>query len=253
MRILLSSLFILLSLSQHALAQYYSLTQPRGYIQRAYVKYYDTDTVTIVTGYGECNGEYWEIVSDTNHDMTSLASAEDYHYIYIDYSASSFPTITVIDTTTEPVWSDAKQGWYNGDDRCLGVVWSPSGSATVFNFATDGDGRYWTTTTNIKQLVDDADPTGNYVSLEATAYSPVNSNALLVSGRALDSDGNVTILIQPAEETYAELCGDGHSGYANVQGWMPIQIGWSRDLEWYGNDDDDSDVRIQIWGYRIER
>ncbi|KKK65081.1 hypothetical protein LCGC14_2977750, partial [marine sediment metagenome] len=53
-----------------------------GQIYQAYVEYKDSDTISVTAGYGECNGSYWKITSKTDHDMTSLAAGEDFHYIY---------------------------------------------------------------------------------------------------------------------------------------------------------------------------
>ena len=119
------------------------ITMPAGMIHRAYVTYKDTDEVTVKTGYGECNGEFWEITSDVDVDLSSsLPSGEDFLYIYIDDSASSYPTPTIIGEPNEPSWSDAMQGWYFGDDRCIGAIWSPDTGATIQEFIGNEDGEY---------------------------------------------------------------------------------------------------------------
>jgi len=105
-----SALLFIVLLSTHGFAQLYISPLPKGKIHGANVTYFDSNTITIRTGYGECCGEYWEITSETNHDLTSLATGEDFHYIYIDDNDSSYPIPTIIDSTTEPVWSDSYQG-----------------------------------------------------------------------------------------------------------------------------------------------
>ena len=62
------------AISVFVVAATYVNVPAKGTIHRAFVEYSDTDTVSIKTGYGECNGHYFEITSDTDHDMTSLAS-----------------------------------------------------------------------------------------------------------------------------------------------------------------------------------
>lgn len=44
----------------------------QGDIKRVYATYSDSDTIQIQTGYGECNGNYFEVTSAINHDMTSI-------------------------------------------------------------------------------------------------------------------------------------------------------------------------------------
>lgn len=110
-----------------------------GSIEGYVVGYSDIDTVTITSGFVEANGSFYTLASGTTHDMTSLASGFDFHYIYIDDSESTAPTAVIIDATTEPAWSDAKRGWYNGDDRCIGVIASPSGSSIINPFMVNGN------------------------------------------------------------------------------------------------------------------
>jgi hypothetical protein len=136
--------------TKSSVATSYSVASP-GMIHRAFVSYKDSDTVTIQPGYGECSLSYWEITSPVDHDMTSLATGEDWHYIYIDDVNSVYPTPTIKDSTVEPVWSDTKLGWYNGYDRCIGVARGVSGSSTISNayswnqtgFVDRGDPADW--------------------------------------------------------------------------------------------------------------
>ena len=98
------------------------------------VKYSSTTAVAITSGLIEGNGSVYTLAADASHSMTSLAAGADFHYIYIDDSGSTAPTAAIIDATTEPSYSDSLRGWYNGDDRCIGVVFSPAASATVAYF-----------------------------------------------------------------------------------------------------------------------
>lgn len=99
-----------------------------------FVKYNSTTAAMVTAGNIEANRKKYSLSSDASHIMTSLTVGADFHYLYIDDDASSPPTPTIIDSTTEPSLDDAKRGLYNSDDRCIGVVFSPPGGATVFRF-----------------------------------------------------------------------------------------------------------------------
>jgi hypothetical protein len=98
--------------------------------------YLNTSQITITAGYGQAYDTDFTLAADATHTMTSLAAGADQHYIYIDYSASTFPASPAfIDSTTEPTFDVARQGWYKAtNDRCIGVVYSDDGLATVIPF-----------------------------------------------------------------------------------------------------------------------
>lgn len=237
-------------LSQSLFAQYFCPV-PKGTIQRAYVEYENSGWVTIKTGYGECNGEYWEILTEKSHEMTTLTTAEGFHYIYIDDSASTYPEVEIIDSTTEPAWSDAKQGWYNGDDRCIGAVWSPSGSAIVAEFSTDGEGKY-IYDTMIKYILNNGAPTGSWEFLDASDYTPVNANGILLwtAGQDVNATGRATVA--SSDNVNNVLTIFGYFGFETA-GWIFFQPGSDRDLQWWGYNDDEDLFRIMIYGYKIMR
>ena len=51
-------------------ANSFTLPVPIGTIERSYVQYKDNDTVTVSSGFGECNGFYWEIAIPEDVDVT---------------------------------------------------------------------------------------------------------------------------------------------------------------------------------------
>lgn len=79
----------------------------------------------------------------SNADSDDLA-ASGWFYMYLDDSAivtAASPVITnaqIVAVTAEPTWSDAKRGWYNGNDRCIFAV-RTNGSNNVLEFFHDGD------------------------------------------------------------------------------------------------------------------
>jgi hypothetical protein len=247
-------LVVALIATQNCIAGMY-ITVPKGAIYQAYVDYNDVNTVTITAGYGECSGNYWEITSSMDHDMLSLATGEDFHYIYIDDANSVYPDPCIIDSTTEPSWSDSKLGFYNGDDRCIGVIWSPDGSATITQFGSTHNLKYMPSVigTNIKVVLTNGNPDSTFQFLEATAYTPVNAVAVAVIASNYSSGGNLCV-VEVASNDYgnSRIIEDATS-YASVCGWIDLPRGCSRDLQWYGEDNDNNSFTVGIRGFQIER
>lgn len=77
------------------------------------------------------------------YQFANLA-ASDWSYLYLDDSAivtAGTNVITaseLIDSTTEPTWSDAKHGWYNGNDKLIFAV-RTNASGNILEFFHDGD------------------------------------------------------------------------------------------------------------------
>ncbi len=93
--------------------------------------------VTIKPGYREVGGQWYHWNSalsftigsgGSNPDSEAAPSSADLVYIYIDASklpsdpATELTAANFISKQTEPVWSDSKHGWYDGDDRCIGAL-----------------------------------------------------------------------------------------------------------------------------------
>jgi hypothetical protein len=77
------------------------------------------------------------------YTFTNLG-VSDWSYLYIDdsdlesNSTNLLSADYLIDSTTEPVWSASKEGWYNGDDLCIFAVLT-DGSSNILKFYHDGD------------------------------------------------------------------------------------------------------------------
>ena len=252
--------------SQGGMASTYSGYPLKGTIKGLNVTYNDGDTVTITSGYCEANGEYWELTSPTDHDMTSLASAEDFHYIYVDTSdTSNYPTPAIIDSTDEPAWSDAKQGWYYGDDRCIGVVYSEGGSASIKEYRIYGDVVKWKYSSNQLGI-----PIANYIAGSSNTYDwktpttesstklPVNANGALLHINSLDSASDKQAVIYvcsyemsvDAPHLYAADFCDGSYLGANSKGM--VDLGPSRNIRLATDVGDDS-ISCWVYGFRITR
>ena len=149
-----------------------------GTIKGGVFQYTSTTSVTPTVGYAECNGSYYTIPA-TAHTLTSLASGEDFHYIYIDDSASTDGgDAVIIDSTTEPALSATLQGWYNGNDRCIFFVHSPDSSSTISKFYSSTRGQNLNVKFGVHTLLQNnatADATWKAPSTSLASVTPVNT------------------------------------------------------------------------------
>ena len=191
----------------------------------AYVKYKSSTDIYVTVGSGRCNGTEWEVSSETAVDLTSvLPAGEDFVYIYIDHSASSYPTPVIIGSTTEPVFSDTKIGWYNGDDRCIGVVWVNQ-SGIIPEFSNNSALKYVVLgSERIKLVLDNGNPSSAWQTLEATDYSPVNTIGIHAITTNTDATSQVSVYVAPYE-TINMTIRDISYGMASASGWLDIQRG----------------------------
>jgi hypothetical protein len=248
----LGCLLVMLGTFAFGETAYMYINMPAGTIHGAFVDYNDANSVDIAAGYGECNGHYWELTSTTRHDMISL-DVNDFSYIYIDDSASSYPAPTIIDSTTEPSWSDSKFGYYNGDDRCIGVVWSQYDS-TIKHFVGIPDLKIINCdATPIRTVLTNGNPTGAGEFLETTAYIPKNAIAVRIHAWNKDTGGDCLVKVYAYGSGGSHLQASGYNGTATVVGWIELGRNSSRDLGWYGPDDDDNGYTIEVESYQIER
>ena len=222
-----------------------------GFVDGFVVKYDTTTSVAIKSGEIEANGKVYNLSADDTHDMTSLASAFDHHYIYIDDSASTVPDAVIIDSITEPVFSDSKRYFYNGDDKCIGVIVSPSGSSTVAYFSTDiksgNNIEYHIGEKDFPQMASDMNPTTGWLTPDendGSIVTPVNAQSIFLKLRVLDAgapcSGRATSEEMAAVNT-SFLDGDiDFDGFNNAKsnGW--VYLGESRNIKIAGTDNDDN-------------
>ena len=215
-----------------------------------YVTYKSSTDIYITVGSGRCNGSQWELTTETTLDLYSvLPAGEDFLYIYVDDSASSYPAPTFVGSATEPAWSDSKVGWYNGDDRCIGVVWCDS-NGNIVQFQNNSSHEYFTDA-YYKQVLTSGNPNGAWQTVEATAYLPINATAAHIYADNTDSS-LVSVMVSSYENQSATIIGYT-SVVAIANGWLPLARNASRDLRWFGQDNDDNNFVVRINGFRIER
>lgn len=235
------------------LGSFLSAESHKSAIFGAEVIYKSSSEVTVREGSGRCNDNYFEITSEIDVSLSSvLPSGEDFLYIYIDDSASTYPTPTIIGSTTEPAFSSAHYSWYNGNDRCIGVVWCDS-YGNIVDFQNNKGQEYIIMNADLKQVVTNGNPTGSNTTVETTAYIPVNAESVLVYADNSASSGSVTVTVKMYENGGNSIKVRGNAVKVFVEGWLPLQRGWSRDLIWVGENNDDNYFNVYIRGYRIRR
>lgn len=113
--------------------------------QRAKFQWKDVDEIYINPGSYHHVGTVSQIVY-WNSQLTSdigAPDASDWYYLYLDDSAIVTADTNLLTATefvwsnTEPTWTVAKHGWYNGSDRCIFAVLT-DGSSNIVEFYHDG-------------------------------------------------------------------------------------------------------------------
>lgn len=237
----------------------------KGDITGMVVTYGNTITVVIAAGSIEMNGELYILSSNTNYNMSTIASAFGIHYIYVDASASSPPTPTFIDSTTEPTYSTAKRGWYNGDDRCIWAVVSRSGTATVDYFSVAPQSGHFIRVhygrASLLQLASNMDPVSAWQIPnlnESSVTIPVTATAVKLWLSNTDVDAIVVLTAASSEMAVVNTAlADGEIYYtASIElilndAW--VNLGASRNVKIGGANDDDSLLSAWVTGFEIQR
>ena len=234
-----------------------------GYIKGSYPVYVDSDSVAITNGDGYCNQSYFIITNDIAHDMTSLAAGLDFSYIYIDDDASTYPSgIVIIDSTTEPTNRYALSGWYNGDDRCIGAILSPSTGASNEVFQVDKTGTRYTLippAPSTYGLASSMNPNGTWQTpddAEGDAFSPVNAVAAFVEMEGKDTSSTVAISIinkEAADYIANQRNGLFLTGYNLARCTGDVPLSDSRKVRVFGDNNDDNSLSVNMFGFTIER
>ncbi len=243
----------------------YSTYPSRGSVKGANVLYNNTDTVTINTGYGECNGKYWEITNDITYQLTGI-SGEDFYYIYIDDSMASYPDLdndSFAHSNTEPAWSDTKFGWYNGNDRMIGVVWVKDDS-TISEFLTNpiSDNKIEITTKEAVKILINTNGgvgtiTGSWQNLDVSGttnsslYVPVNATDVKIYGYTYDGNSMARLRVSPqvSSGNYNGISILSYSFGCTVQ-WVALES--SRCIMWWSESNDEQ-AQVINFGWRMVR
>ncbi|HVX56237.1 MAG TPA: hypothetical protein VHA37_00765 [Candidatus Saccharimonadales bacterium] len=257
MRLLQSLSLLLLTVTITSASQF--MRTPAGLIKGARLTYVSGTTVKVGVGYGDDAGDYWEIgASDTynttGYTLTGLSTSTlgVVQYIYIDRTNSSFPSITLTNSTTAPVWSDSYMGWYNGSNRCIAAVWvQPSGS--VINFTCPADDIY--IFPGVTLLVDHVFSTTPNVwhTFDCTPYAPVNASAVRL---AQDLNGGSWTFCMSGMWANGGLAvvEYGNSAGSDVQGWMQFPRGVTKSVQYQAWASSTSGTEyLYYMAYQLER
>jgi hypothetical protein len=227
---------------------------------------YNADTVVDVEpGSLMCNGSPFRSTQTVEHTMTSLDTLHHFSYIYMDYSASTSPTNMVfIDNTNGPAYDDELDGWYQGNDRVIGVVLATNGASKVHHFASMPNGDYISTAAEPEQIASDMDPVHTWQTpddFESSRYIPWNASHALILMQNKDAGGVAELSMDTVERIaslnpnplHGNLAAYTASSWAFVSLSAWVSLGPSRNIRFVGADDDDNLVNGYIMGWRLDR
>ena len=137
---------------------------------------------------------YWaseltfQLGSGGSNAASSNLGNNEWHYIYIDYSAvvslglNLLTAAQFLNSTTGPTWSAANRGWYNGNDLCVFAV-RTDGAAGVLNFHHDG-GDYVMYDASQTTNINGTDVDDSYVDCQINAPALGHKMEIAVIGNA---------------------------------------------------------------------
>ncbi len=173
-----------------------------GVISGYVVTYRSPTEVNVSAGVADVNNNIITLSSPVVHTMTSLVAVFDFHYIYIDASASTPTTPVILDLSDEPAYNDVLQGWYNGLDRCIGVL----------NADSFGNVEYFDTTivSNVMirnsidhyQIAGGMNPSGGWQApnmAPSSDFCPVQTTEILINLQNTDAAEHVLLGFAPVE------------------------------------------------------
>jgi len=228
------------------------------------VKFANTTQVTITAGIYEVDGTLFNLNADVSHTLTGLtAGALDYHYIYLDKSASTVNIPVFFNETTEAVENLVKNGWYhptNTEDRLVGVIEKISGVANIQYFDTlITDNKVIRKLSISHTLGLNQSPTGAWQSTTSPLSDFVPVNAVEAAIRVFSANvGSVARVSWRMNEGAAietnifnafPFLQNNEAGFTNA--WGPL--GASRNIQTAGGVADDNDLDTFVLGYGYTR
>jgi len=244
-----------------------SSLSPLGYAKGDAPYYLTTTSVAFSNGSFFANGKY-AVVTNQVYTFTSLAAAQDFHYVYNDFSASTYPSNLVFyDVTTEPTQRvDQGGGWYNStsiNDRVWAALLSTNGAVELYQFATAGEYIGLTQPINFALNInpDNTWQEPNVDNLDN--LTPLNVRTVRITAKGQDVNapcgctvtttelanlgGTPLLLGQPAR---GEI---GGTGWHQVHHTGEMSLGKSRQVKVAGGGDDDNVLAAWFNGFTIEQ
>lgn len=236
-----------------------------GFIMGLDLSYSGNVTVTVSAGYAQCKDKLF-ILHNSVVDTISNFSNGAYTYQYIDYSASTIDNMVIIDATTAPAWSDQYQGYYNGDDRCIGAYYCISASTIeMFNARPFSSANMIAIKLGSRiVLASIMDPTGSWQvpdDAEASTKTPVNAKWGIFEGQCGDTDSSFRFVLATASKAmYDTAIATGYDAviYGSNQGNSSqnnifVPLDGSRNVRIGGDNDDDNVLSLKLNGYVFQR
>jgi hypothetical protein len=232
-----------------------------GYIQGFELSYTSNTSVQITGGGINCYDKFCLSVGNIIHTVVNYSNG-GYTYLYVSYSASSNDSIVFIDSTTAPTWSAILQGYYNGDDRCIGALYC-DGAATISQFMLTSYGNYVRYELSPRiSIASSMDPTQTWQipdDFESSVKLPVNAIEVFIAITGADADNTAGVYATSYERATAfdtttsgnTLFFLGREGTVGGVGW--ISLGETRNIRIAGINDDDNSLQALIVGYCIRR
>lgn len=220
-----------------------------GYIKGFELEFSSGSEINIPPGVVDIGGGLYNHTTTSALTITSFTGSEGWYYIYADQSASTENSVVFIDSSTEPTYSDTLLGWYNGEDRCIGAVYSEDGSGLdAFTVV----GNTYLLNDELQTLAN-GNPDGSYILVNVTPKVPVFAVEARFNAQNSDTGSSVTVSLRSAaipSISYTETLADGALvEIAEVNGWLPVTSA-NRNIEYSGEDDDDNNFAITFSGVR---
>mgnify|MGYP000024875552 CR=1 FL=1 len=233
-----------------------------GYIKDAWLIWDSANSVIITNGEGICRDKYWQIRNPINKTISSIPAGTNIVYVYIDYENSTFPySVAITNTTTAPSYNTNWCGWYVGNDRCIGAILTTNRTAGttpgVVRFITCADGAHIWKVSFYLLLNGNPNDTWQSPTKASSLFLPRNATHGLFAIHGEDDRAGGCISIAPVEYTLMGsswtrivLSAGGYDEWS-LTDWM--ELGPSRDIKWFGPDNDDNLNWILICGFKIRR
>jgi len=140
-----------------------AVSTPAIWLDRARFEWKDADEIYIHAGAYHHVGTVSQVVYWNSKLTSDIGSPDvsDWYYLYIDDSAVVTADTNLLTTTellwsnTAPTWSDAKHGWYSGEDKCIFAVLTDASSNIIEFYHDGGDLVQY----NAPQTITETDPT----------------------------------------------------------------------------------------------
>ena len=185
-----------------------AVTSPAMWVERAKFQYKDADEIYINPGAYHHNGTVAQVVYWSSQLTSDIGSpdASDWYYLYIDDSAvvtagtNLLTTDELVWSNTEPTYTVAKHGWYNGLDRCIFAVYSKSNSE-IHEFYHDGGNYVDLSSAWAVRAAADLDTT--LTAVDFSSYCPNFSTRVKaeINLEVKSADGSVQVGYRPTDSS----------------------------------------------------